>query len=243
MKIENSSGFQLDTSLLKGSTNARQHGDGADSTTVTRANDSNAIQYGGGRNLLESNLVDRNAEKSRYISGIMTSFRVQNDFRNKMSGVMGFYQAELTAASTYAERTLIGQKTAAAMGEAVNSEVTNQETERLKKERQESEKELDQKLEEKAEQKLEDHAAELDNNAAASNAEAVSAAYRKTAETTGEAPTSGARNNEQATAEPAEYAAAETADVPPHTATADTAVRAPQPTSSDQSMTHVDIVV
>ncbi|WP_147820776.1 hypothetical protein [Salidesulfovibrio onnuriiensis] len=153
MKIDNESGFKLNTFFLRNQLEQQPETDESTevsldvSQLVARAE----LPESSSSSMLANNFVHQGRERSRYVQGLLDGFQVENEFRNKMSGIIEGYSSLAGGAGSYAEANLIGQKAAEAAKDAVEEEVVEEETERLEEEREEFEEEIQEKIEEKAE--------------------------------------------------------------------------------------------
>ena len=101
-------------------------------------------------NLMEGSFMDMNSGSSRYIEATMIGLKVNSEFKNKMGSILESYKLQAEATDSYAEKNLIGQKAANAVGDMVEGEVSESEAERMEKEREEFEEKIEEKQEAKA---------------------------------------------------------------------------------------------
>ncbi|QJT09658.1 hypothetical protein [Oceanidesulfovibrio marinus] len=158
MKIEGGTGFNLNTLLGADAANtAQDSGEAVESRKTTQAVTVAAPPRP--RNLLENNFVTANKEPSKYVLGILSNLRVQNQFQDKLTGIVELYRLEAESAEGYAGKNLAGAKAAKATEELAEKEVRDKEAERMEEERKESEEQSEKKLEEKATGQSDDTAA------------------------------------------------------------------------------------
>lgn len=93
---------------------------------------------------------------SRYISGLMTGYRIDNEFQNRLQGIVTQHQSMLEGVDSYAMKALIGKKAEEATKRYGEQYVTEKETERVEEERKQTEKEAEEKLQKKIEGNGED---------------------------------------------------------------------------------------
>lgn len=165
MKIEGGTGFNLNTLLGVDAANTTQDsGEAVESPETMQAVTVAAPPRP--RNMLENNFVTANKEPSKYVLGILSNLRVQNQFQDKLTGIVELYRLEAEnvrscagGLESYAEKNLAGAKAAKATEELAEKEVRDKEAERMEEERKESEEQSEKKLEEKATGQSDDTAA------------------------------------------------------------------------------------
>lgn len=151
MKIGSDIGFILNTQVSNNTQENQVVNDIPALSSEATVNTEKLDRSTSASNLLENNFVQSDYESSKYIQGVMTGLRVENEFGTKMQSLVECYQLQLSSedGDNYAKRALIGKKAARATEELVAGEVTETETTRLEKERKESEEKAEKKIEEK----------------------------------------------------------------------------------------------
>lgn len=108
---------------------------------------------GSSSNMLEGNFVHSGNGQSRYVTGLIDSFRIENQFKNKMQSIVASYSSLAAQPGSYAEKNLIGRQAADAVQDLKDSEVSEKMEEKLEESREE--------LEEKVEETMEDGEAQV----------------------------------------------------------------------------------
>lgn len=225
MKIESGPGFNLNTLLgADAASTSQDSGEAVESPETTQAVTVAAPPRP--RNMLENNFVTATKEPSKYVLGILSNLRVQNQFQDKLTGVVELYRLEAESAGSYAEKNLAGARAAKATEELAEKEVRDKETERMEEERKESEEQSEKKLEEKA--------TGQSNDAAAAEAAPVEQGNETAVEQIPAEEESGQADRQQEAEAPAAESAPQNGDV----------VEAQQEgTAAGVNQTRVDIVV
>lgn len=177
--------------------------------------------HSGSTNMLANNFVHSGVEQSRYVSGLLNSFKIENEFKNRMQSIVSTYSALAAQTDNYAEKGLIGKQAADAVQDLKDREVTDKMEEKLEQAREEQEEKVQEDLAE-GEAGVEDASA-VATGEAVDGGDDVSAAAVQSPETLQE-------NIEQQAASSAEgQAAAVVQDV--------------QDTSAVADVAHIDLVV
>ena len=143
MKIESGTGLTLNGAYLRNTTEEKTSEPLQSSLTDPLAG--HEVR----EDLMEGSFMDLGSGPSRYIEATMIGLQVNNEFKNKMGGILESYKLQAQSTDSYAEKNLIGQKAANAVGDMVEGEVSETEAERMEKEREEFEEKIEEKLEEK----------------------------------------------------------------------------------------------
>lgn len=103
-------------------------------------------------NMLSQNFFQQNKEQSKYIQGLLTTFAVENDFRNQVMSIM---QSHRDLVEKYgADPMTEGKRAAEETEDYVDGYYSDKEAERMEDEREEDEEKIEQEQEEKIEEKL-----------------------------------------------------------------------------------------
>ncbi|NDV25629.1 hypothetical protein [Desulfovibrio sp. JC010] len=111
------------------------------------------------RNMMADSFFKHDREESRYITGMMTAFDIDNDFRNRMQNVVDVYKAEADLVrakfpGNNAALMLVGMKAERAAKDEAEDYTGEKMEEKIEEDRKEREEEQEKKTEEKIEEKL-----------------------------------------------------------------------------------------
>ncbi|WP_319765023.1 hypothetical protein [Maridesulfovibrio sp.] len=152
MRIGESSGFNLNVFNMKKT-------DEEDKEEVGSTNPQVAVQEPQGhtssiRDMMSGNFFQHDRKQSRYIIGMMTSFKVENEFKNRIQSVVDFYQACAAAADNEGEKVAALMKGVEAVEDEAEAYAREKVSERIDHDQEEEEKEQEEKAEKKIEEKL-----------------------------------------------------------------------------------------
>lgn len=153
MKIETELGFDQGTLFSASPTNELQAAADSAALSMETAQADTPVAQSRPRNLLENNFFNDDYESSKYVLGTLSGLRTENQFRDKMNGIVELYKLGANNAGpaaggvdNYAEKTLAGKKAARATGEAVEGKVSESETKRMEREREEAKEEEENRI-------------------------------------------------------------------------------------------------
>jgi hypothetical protein len=152
MRINESTGFNFNIFNLK-KTNEEAEED-AGSTHLQVAVQEPQGHTSSTRNMMSGNFFQQDHEESRYITGLMTSYAVENEFQTRMQDVVDFYKGAAAATDSYAEKVAAGMKAEKAVEDEAEAYTGEKVGEKMEQDRKEEEKEQEAKVEEKIEEKL-----------------------------------------------------------------------------------------
>lgn len=155
MQIKNELAASQNSSFLLRTSATQQNGDDADvSTALLMEAQRNIVRaetpsYSPPRNLMEGSFVKQDFEQSRYVKGMMIGFQVENEFKNKLNGIVESYKLQADMVDSYAEKNMIGKKAAKAAKDFVDGEAVEEAVEKMKED-QKKEEEVKEKKEKEA---------------------------------------------------------------------------------------------
>ncbi len=150
MQIGEISGFNFDISALKKTATDIEEGlTDVSKSSVAKVETAPSAEPST-MNMMAGSFVKTTHEDSRYIKGLMTSYKVENEFRTKFQSIVNVYSLEAALADgDYAKLNLAGQKAERAAKKKAQDLAGEKMEEKLKESRKEDDKKLDEKLAEK----------------------------------------------------------------------------------------------
>lgn len=148
------------TANLRAATDAAQSATAAPETVIQTLSASPAAT-----NPLQGNFVTADHEQSRYITGLMETYRIDNTYSNKLMGIVEQYRLEAATTESYAEAALAGAKAARAAEELGDRETAEKVGDTLEQNRRDMEQEIEEQVAESQEARSAQEAAEAETQA------------------------------------------------------------------------------